>query len=483
VTRSSLLLPLAFALWSCLLSLGSAQEAAPELIPPSEAWGGWGFDPRDGLLYEGGFPLRLRPRALLALDYRRYDARNTRRRDLRLDRALVGVEAELVRGLSLRVLGDLRGTDTTFGLEEAWLGYELSAEPQLVSLRLRAGLLRFTPGLEHSLPEETLPWLDYGAPGQLTGRHDLGLLLEGELFSGVLSGQLGLGLGQGFDSYGQRRSDPFLFAKLTVYPLRALDIATLGLWYLELGPLLSAPLRGLFFSGAAIASQDFLGYFDSGTALRNKLFDSVRLRARETLAWHVSWGLDLGPVRIVHELGRLELFDLRLPRGGRADFKNNEQTGWSLGISWRITGEHYDSRPFRQITSRNDFPEDPAWGPGASTGRYLPDREARRGSVDLEPRGGIGTVEIALRYMNSERDRELFLAGLTDFRRSSQEWRALDLALNWYPVRSVRLAFHLTRTIADTARPGGSGVASAGVFPESKHGRDTSFAVRLQLDF
>jgi len=489
VTRTPLLVFLTLVTWLGAFGAepASAQEStpqAPEVIPPSEAWaGGWGFDPRDGSSYEGSFPIRLRPRALLALDYRRYDARNERRRDLRLDRALLGVEAELIKGLSLRVLGDLRGTDTTFGLEEAWISYEAPQRSELFSLRARAGLLPFTPGLEHSLPEETLPWLDYGSPAQLTGRHDLGALLEVEALAGFLSGQVGVGLGQGFDGYGQRRSDPFVFTKVMVYPLRWLDIYTLGLMYLELGPILSAPIRGLFFSGAALVSRDFLGSFDSGSALRNKLFDSSRLRARRTLAWHVSYGLDLGPVRIVHELGRLDLFDVQLPRGGREDFKNNEQSAWSLGISWRITGEPYDSRLYRQISSRGDFPEDPLLGPGSSLGPYRPRPAPRRGEVDFEPRGGLGTVEVALRYMNSERDRDLFLAGLTDFRRSSQEWRALDFALNWYPVRSLRLAFHLTRTIADTARPGGSGVGSPGVFKESKHGRDTSFAVRLQLDF
>lgn len=462
---------------------GAQEEPDPEVAPaPSESWGGWRFDPREGLVLEGEFPLRLRPRALLALDYRRYDSRNTRRSDLRLDRALLGVEAELVHGLSLRVLGDLRGTDTTYGLEEAWAAYEVTEGHGLARFRARAGLLRFTPGFEHSLPEETLPWIDYGAPAQLTGRHDLGFLLEAEVFNGLGSLQLGLGFGEGFDGYGQRRSDPFLFFKVVSYPLRIVDvIAPLLFW----NPFVALPLHAFFVSGAAVISQDFTGYIDSGTALRNKLFDSVRLRVRRTLAWHVAYGLDLGPVRIAHELGRLELFDLRLPGGGRQDFKDNEQTAWSLGISWRITGEHYDSRPLSQTSSRDDFPEAPVVGPGSTRSFSGVERAPRRGRLDLERReeSGIGTLEVAFRYMNSERNREFFLAGLTDFRRSSQEWRALDFALNWYPVRSLRLTLHLTRTIADTARPGGSGVGFPGVFPGSKHGRDTSLTFRVQVDF
>lgn len=464
---------LALTLWLCACSLAGADDAPPADEPPpaaaseEEPAAGWSFDPREGLLYQRE-SLRLRPRALVAADYRRYDARNTRRRDVRLDRALIGFEAEALGGLSLRVLGDLRGTDTRYGLEEAWAAYELGGETARV--RLRAGLLRFTPGVEHALPEETLPWIDYGAPAQLTGRHDLGLSLEGELLEGLASWQLGLGFGEGFDLYGQRRSDPFLLAKVMVYPLRWLEGS------LDLGPY-RFPLSGLFFSAGAVLSRDFLGYLDSGTALRNKLFDSSRLRARRTFAWHVAWGIDLGPIRVVHELGRFDLLDLRLPGGGRDDFQGNQLTAWSLGISWRITGEPYDSRSYRQVLPPRGGPRRPLAGPGSD--------EARRGSVDLEVREGsrLGLIEVAFRFMNSERDREFFLTGLTDFRRSSQEWRALDLALNWYPVRSLRLSFHLTRTIADTARPGGSGVASPGVFPESKHARDTSFLVRLQLDF
>ena len=118
-------------------------------------------------------------------------------------------------------------------------------------------------------------------------------------------------------------------------------------------------------SGFAGSQQMGVSVGDAATALRNRVFQSSRLRADRTQAWHVAYGADLGPIRVVHELGRLVLFEVDLPDGRTETFKNNEQSGWSIGVSWRITGEPYDSRLYRQRARPVGFPTRPLVGPGA----------------------------------------------------------------------------------------------------------------------
>ena len=55
---------------------------------------------------------------------------------------------------------------------------------------------------------------------------------------------------------------------------------------------------------------------------------------------------------------------------------------------------------------------------------------------------------------------------------SSQEARAFEAAIVWYPWRSVRASFQVTRVIADE-RPGAF----------YRRGRDTSSALWLQVSF
>ena len=54
---------------------------------------------------------------------------------------------------------------------------------------------------------------------------------------------------------------------------------------------------------------------------------------------------------------------------------------------------------------------------------------------------------------------------------SSQEFRMIEGSLTWSPIRPVRLGVHVIRVIADQF---------PGVF--DSHGRDTSVAIRLQVD-
>ena len=131
-----------------------------------------------------------------------------------------------------------------------------------------------------------------------------------------------------------------------------------------------------------------------------------------------------------------------------------ELHGWSIGLSINLTGETYDSRPFRQRYAA-----------------YAPVKRGIDGSGEDGERGP-GRIEVAFRYANSDIARELNDNGVTTERISAQEFRTFDAALNWSPLRSVRLTLQVTRTLADGEPQalGGQGRATAGL-------------VRLQISY
>ncbi|RMG10240.1 MAG: hypothetical protein D6731_17830 [Planctomycetota bacterium] len=416
------------------------EPSAPEGAPRA-ARDGFGFDLRDGLTFTLADPsLRAHAGALLAVDHRTYDRRNQRSAGAYLDRALLRFDARLWEVIELRLQVDLRGIDTRTALDESYVSVE--AVPGL--LRLSGGLLRIGVGTEHSFAEETLSFVDYASPAVLTGRHDLGLALDGEAWEGLLSWYVAAGGGEGFDAWGHRRGDPVLAGRAVVYPFRWSTAAA------ELGPYRLPLLSGFFVSVGGLATFGYEGHLDLGTSLRNRAFTVGRIEGDRSLFYHGGYGVDFGPLRFLHEFVRGSIFGVDLPLGGEADFEN-KISSWSASLAWRVTGEPYDSRPFRQ-RGRGSFP--------------------RRPLCDASPQSaGFGTLEVAVRYTNTEGDREFFDRGFTRYSISSQEFRAFDVALNWYPVRTLRLTFQLTRVIADQEPAAFGG-----------RGRDTSFLFRLQVD-
>lgn len=285
-----------------------------------------------------------------------------------------------------------------------------------------------------------------GFPVFLTSRTDWGLRLDGELREGLLYYELVGALGEGFDLFGQKRGEGLLAARAMSYPLRFLD------WKVDVGPYEIPLVSGLFVNFAYAWSPDYDSHLDVATPFRNKLFDVARLDGDEASFWVFSYGVDLGPVRAFHEITRGSIDGVRLPSGLRQDF-DDQIRSWQAVVSWRITGEPYDSRPFdHRDALRPDPPARPMDGEGA-------DR-------------GIGSIELAFRYANGDIDRDFFTEGFTSPNMSSQEFRQVAVAINWDPIASVRLAAEVLRIIADQ-RPW--------VF--DSHGRDTSAMFRVQVQF
>jgi len=377
----------------------------------------------------------------LALSGYVYDDRNVRDDQVRIDPGQLGVEVSWRDRGTARVMADLVGIDTRHGLVEAWGSYELARYA-----RATLGLQQIALGVEGSWPAASRPLA--GMPGFaafLSSRSDLALRVDGEIAEGLFSYDVAAAAGYGFDLFGQSREDPQLSAAATLYPLRMLG------WKWRLGPYHFPLVSGLFGRAGFAWTPDFDGFADVATPLRNKLFLTDRLRGDDSTAWHIGYGVDFGPIRAVHEFARLSLYGVDTPSGGEEDLE--ELTAWQVVVSWRVTGEPYDSRPYRQRERwRGTPPARPLDGQGGSR--------------------GWGALELSFRYANGDIDRNFFTFGFTDFDRSSQEFRVAAVGAAWDPTAWLRLSGEVVRTIADQ---------NPAAF--DSHGRDTSGLIRLDWRF
>lgn len=401
------------------------------------------IDPPSGLrLWQEPDELELHLGGVLAVDYYGYDPRNSRDSGVRVDRAVVRLEGSW-RDLSWRLAPDLKGIDTHGGFEEAWVAYE-----PFRFLRASAGLQRIPLTMEHTIWEEDLSFIGRAFTAYLDGRTDIAARLEGEVYEGLFSYDLAATAGEGFTPLGERVTGYQLSARTVIYPLRSLE-PSLEIPSIDYEiPLLS----GLFFHFAYAYTIDFEGPLEVANPFRNKLFFVSRLDTSGSDFYHIGYGWDLGPFRFTHEWVRGGYSDVELPGGGEENL-DDQVTAWSAAFSWMVTGEPYDSRPFRARRGRpGPFPRRPLWGD--------------------DTRAGFGALELAVRYSNSDIDRDFFELGFTDFNTSSQEFRTFSGAINWYPAHNLRASIQVVRTIADQ-------------FPQTfdSHGRDTSIAVRLQYSF
>ena len=398
----------------------------------------WRASPHEGVLFEDpDGPRKLHLGGSAALQLIKYDPRNTRDSGVRFDRSVIRLDGTPADSLELRLSFDLKGTDT-HGLEEGWLSYTL--DPRL---RITTGLLRVGLGDEFQREPEDLTFVGWAFPSYLDARSDAGIRVDGEFADSVLYYDLVATAGAGYDTFGQTRKGSQFSARFVSYPLRNLSTAV--------GPL--RPFFSGLFAGAAVAySPHYRGHLDVATPLRSKIFLTPSLSADSSLFLHYTAGGDFGPLRITYELVNGSLQNLETPAGEESLRK--QITAWAGTVSWLITGESYDSRPYRSRSGGNRIrPHRPVWG------------------VPVNDRGG-GAWEVAVRFSNADIDRDFFNFGVTNFVQSSQEFRTFAAVLNWYASGNLKTSFEITRTIADqdpAAFDGG--------------GRDTSYVMQLQYRF
>ncbi|MHC4607925.1 MAG: porin, partial [Planctomycetota bacterium] len=370
---------------------------------------------------------------IFALDYVDYDSRNQRDSEFRFGRAVIVLDGTYGEDFSWRGELDLLGVETEYGFDELWGSFEFRP-----GMRLTAGLLEIPLGAESSIPEEDLSFTNYAFPAYLDHRTDWAVRLDGELNGGALYYDVTLALGEAFDRFGQRREDPQVSARVVFYPFSAEGPAS------HIGEAV-LPLAGVFAGLGAAYTPSFRGELDIATPADSKVFHLPELRAGSSRFFHVSGGADLLFVRVMGDLVRGGLMDLDTPQGERD--LDDQITAWQLQVSWMVTGETYDTRPYRLRDGRpKPFPAQPIWP-----------------AVEGE---GWGALELAARYSNADVDREFFDLGFTDYNTSSQEFRSITGAVSWYPTPNARATIEVIRSIVDDdpAELGGQGRDTTVIF-------------------
>jgi len=297
-------------------------------------------------------------------------------------------------------------------------------------------------GFEGGFFEEDLPFGRFGYTSSVVEQADWGVVVDGSTGEGVLEYELGVGVGEGYSLYGDTRDSPRATARFVARPLASSGLALAV-------PGAALPLGGLFAGFGAAWSPEYRGDFTVVTPMRNELFQVKDLRAEEARFFHATAGWDVGPVRLVYETIFGEVFEQWFGSGsgffdvdtptGKQDF--DEVGTWEAGISWAVTGQHYDSRAMAKETAGGFVPSEP---------KYRGGKKSRRGDGDDDEDDGFeDVVELWFRYSNADIDRAFFDAGLADFDVSSQEFRTAAFGAHWRPSRNVRLSAGVARTIAD----------------------------------
>ena len=403
------------------------------LLQPDDPASPWTFTEREGLrTSDGDFNLHIG--GVFAIEGTKYDSRNPHSSKVRMGRMVIRIEGQINPTVSFRIAPDLSGIDTDDGFDEAWVSWEPDRR-----FRLTVGLIDIPAGLENGIPEEDLSFIRYAFPAWITGRTDYGGRIEGEFDEGIFYYDIGVASGEGFDLDGHPRGDHAVSLRLNTYPFMKTG------WGL--------PLSGFFVTGFINRTWDWDVEMDINTPLRTSMFNMGRNQARASYNRHVGWGFDAGSVRFMHEWTAGWLRDLETPFG-KKNFAN-ELKAWGMSVSVMLTGETYDTRPYRAREGRTGpFPIHPMDGEG-------------------EDAGG-GAFELGVRYSNADIDRRFFDFGILSYIGSSQEFRFFEGAATWYPTSYLRVTFMVERVIADdhwdpiTLEPSG---------------RDTSFMLRVQYDF
>ncbi|UCE85818.1 MAG: hypothetical protein JSU66_16060 [Deltaproteobacteria bacterium] len=369
-------------------------------------------------------------------EYVDFDSRNPSDSRARTAIFRAVLEGTMNERLSFRIVPDILGKDTRFNLDEAWLAYAF--DPRF---KAQAGLIHIPMGFESWFLEQELSLIGYAFPGYIDQRTDLGLGFSGEFGNGGLEWHAAFGFGKGFDIRGDKQEDERISVQAAVFPFlwgRDPDDPEPPEWW-----------QG-FFAGLGYSyTDDYEGTLHVDSPLGTSLFNVGRFKADDSGFLHWTVGIDAGPVRIAAERVDGGYSDVELAVGDE-DF--DDVSSWQASFHWMITGEHYATRAYRQISPRQEFPARPLFG-----------------EADEK---GFGAVELGVRYSNFDIDRAFFDFGFTSEAQSSQEARTFSAAVNWYPSANFRFGFEYVRIIADDD-PGSLG----------GQGRGNNWVLRGQYQF
>lgn len=370
----------------------------------------------------------------LAGDAIYYDSDNVKDSGLRWETVDALLFGDYENKYFFHLESDFLGIDTPNNLYEAWVGWKIHP-----AFRIKAGQVKVALNTEFATRSENFPSFDYGFSSYLDGRYDLGVQIDGSLWSKLIWYEATGVWGEGFDLDGNRKTEPQVSIRTVISPL-------VGVGY--------EWLKGTFVGASLAYSPDYDDEIFLDTPLRNMVFDTADLDGESAQWIHAEAGWYGGPFRMSIERVQGAVNDVKVSGGGKEDF--DQLTSWSAYGSWYITGQRV------------------RW----DRGRWLPPKvnagpQDKRQVFDflslLDP---LGCLEIAFRYSNADIDRGLFDFGLTSYGISTQEVRTATLNLNWYPRDGLAISGGWVKTIADQD-----------LYTFGGTDRDSSFFLRTILTF
>jgi phosphate-selective porin OprO/OprP len=420
------------------------QLSQPKKDPPQLIIGqdGFGFKSADG-----NFALKLE--GVLQIDSRTFfsDHGIPGNDGFLLRRARPIIEGTVFRDFDFEFIPDFgtgnnggnAGTAPSPQIFDAWLNYRYSP-----ALQLRVGKFKSPIGLEQLQADAFLTFNERSLATDLVPNRDLGVMLHGELWEGLLdyAGGIFNGVGDQRNSANSAFSDDKAGeGRLFVQPFKPTKIGALegfgfgigggfGTAFTAAG--LPATTGGTTPGYATVGQEQFFAYRSTVTA--NGEF------------WHLApqtfyhWG----PVAL---LGEYVISDQAVATGAAS--RRLENKAWDVTASWVLTGEN---NTFTGVVPESSF--DP------KSGRW-------------------GAWELAARVSQANLDRAAFpiFSDPTTSAHSALEW---SLGLNWWLNKNVRVMTSFSRTTFG----GGGGTAAVTTAPSAvtRQPENTLFT-RVQLAF
>jgi len=360
---------------------------------------------------DGNF--RLSPVGRIQVDFRAYEEGSALTNSFLVRRGRIGLSGTFYKYFDLFVEAD-------FGQGAAVLtdGYlDIHYWPEL---RLRAGQFKVPFSYEELFSDNNLDFVERSVADNLTPSRDLGAMLHGSLFGGVVNYAGGIFNGTGQNTADTNNSKD-VAGRLVVYPFKQTDIVLLKNLHL----------------GADVA----WGEQDSGQSLRGRTdgtfvyFNRINTRG-DRLRYSGEVAYYTGPFTIYGEYIQSEEERKGLGAGGR-DLPDLFGRGWYVTTTYMLTGE--------------------TKVPGQAV---VPNRWAT--PVGREP--GWGAWELAARFAQLDfRARDI----------TGNRVNALTLGVNWYLTPNVKwLANFVQNWVSDESRS-----------PISGQEASWEFLTRLQLWF
>ncbi|HLC20564.1 MAG TPA: porin [Candidatus Methylomirabilis sp.] len=259
-------------------------------------------------------------------------------------------------------------------------------------LRLRAGQFKIPFSYEELLSDNSIDFVERSVADNLTPGRDLGAMLHGSLFGGVISYAGGI-----FNGSGQNTADTNdskdVAARLVVYPFKQTDLAL---------------LRNLHV-GADVAWGDQ----DSGQSLRGRtdgafvFFNRINTRG-DRLRYSGEVAYYTGPFTLYGEYIQSEEERKGLGTGGR-DLPDLFGRGWYVTTTYMLTGE-------TKVPGQTVVPN--------------------RWATPVGPEPGWGAWELAARFAQLDfRARDI----------TGNRVNALTLGVNWYLTPNVKWLFNFVQ--------------------------------------